>query len=156
TTALPKLLRTTAMSQVTSSNDWVTSASAEGPGVKVFQVGPDLPDRAIDVVQPGGGHRRPTFYVGDPEAGGRLWKWTTGMQQWQRIVPGPNNVPGVARRFFVDPYRPQLVYVLDSDQIWRSDDGGATWKIDENLERAFTQAGAFPSAIPSAGNPGEE
>jgi hypothetical protein len=155
TPALPKLLRTTAMSQITSSNDWVTSATAEGPGVKVFQVGPELPDAAIDVVQPSGGHRRPTFYVGDPDAGGRVWKWTAGMQQWQRIVPGPNNVPAVARRFFVDPYRPQLVYVLDSDHVRRSDDGGSTWTADESLERALTQARAFPFSIPYDGNPAE-
>lgn len=154
-----KLLRTTAMSQITSPGDWVTSATAEAPGVKVFQVGPDLPDVAVDVVQPSGGHARPTFYVGDPDGAGRMWKWTAGMRQWQQIVPGPSSggaaVPAAARRFFVDPYRPQFVYVLDTDHIRRSEDGGATWKIDESLERALTQAGAFPFAIPYDGNPGE-
>jgi hypothetical protein len=123
--------------------------------VKAFQVGPDLPDRAVDVVQGSGGHERPTFYVGDPDGRGRLWKWTAGMQQWQQLVPGPGDVPAAARRFFVDPYRPQLLYLLDLDHVRRSDDGGATWAVDESLERALTQAGAFPFQVPYDGNPGE-
>ena len=43
--------RTTALSAIAAANDWVSSATSEGPGVKVFQQGPDLPTQDISVVQ---------------------------------------------------------------------------------------------------------
>ena len=48
-----------------------------------------------------------------------------------------------ARRFFVDPYDPNLIYVIDGDAVKRSRDGGQTWQTDENLDRAVTENGAF-------------
>jgi hypothetical protein len=158
------LLRTTRVSAISSPNDWVTSATAESPSVKVFQQGPPLPSADVCVVQASGGHTSPVYYVGDPRAGGfggqmRLWKWTAGMTDWQQLVPGPlvrgTPVPAIARRYFVDPYRPSLLYVLDRDHVRRSDDGGATWVVDTPLERALTENGAFPFDIPDDGNPGE-
>ena len=41
-------------------------------------------------------------------------------------------------RFFVDPYRPNLIYLLDPTDVLRSDDGGATWQVDVALETQLT------------------
>jgi hypothetical protein len=148
------LLRTTALSQITSSDDWTTTATSEGSGVKVFHVGPPLPDLNASVVQVSGGHDSPVYYVSDPEVsvvGGqqRLWKWTAGMSSWQLLVPGnqanpPVGAPGISQRFFVDPYRPNRLYVLDKSHVWRSEDGGTHWTVETSLERNLTENGAFP------------
>lgn len=161
------VLRTTALSQITSEGDWVTTATAEGAGVKAFQVGPPLPDPLISTVQASGGHDAPTLYAGNaaPTVTNRvgtmgLWKLAPGGAAWQQVVPG-RAVPGgppaptIARRFFVDPYRPANVYVLGSDHVHRSDDGGASWKVDASLERMLTEDGAFPFAVGDTGNPAE-
>jgi hypothetical protein len=50
-------------------------------------------------------------------------------------------------RFFVDPYRPWLLYVLSDSHVFRSDNGGQTWAIDASLETQLTQGGAFPMNI---------
>jgi hypothetical protein len=150
--------RTTALSTIVTANDWVSSATAEGPGVKVFQQGPDLPSQAINVVQASGGHTSPSFYVGDPGSSSRLWKWAQGMSEWQEIVPGPVSGPGkpsTARRFFVSPYAPEVVYVLSDDHLYRSDNGGTSWVVDAGLESALTENGAFPVVISPDGNPGQ-
>lgn len=153
------LMRTTKLSQVTTPEDWLTTVTADGPGVKVFQQGPELPDARIGVVQASGGHRSPVFYVGDPEDRRRLWKWTAGMAAWQQLVPGPlvNGVPTPrsARRFYVDPYRSNLIYVIDTDRVLRSDDGGAAWTADTRLQNAVSENGAFPFDAPFDGNPGQ-
>lgn len=167
TTREALLLRTTRVSQITSSDDWVTSATQESPSVKVFQQGPPLPSPHACVVQASGGHASPVYYVSDSQVGNfpgqmRLWKWKAGMAAWQKIVPGPpavdstrpgTELPGSARRFFVDPYRPNLIYVLDSNRICRSDDGGNSWVIDTPLAQALTENGAFPFDVPNDGNP---
>jgi hypothetical protein len=160
-TGNPILLRTTALSQITSTNDWTTSATSEGPGVKIFQQGPVLPDINVSVVQASGGHDSPVFYVSDPEVGvggqQRLWKWTAGMTAWQLLVPGStapaNGVPRVAQRFFADPYRPNRIYILDQQHVLRSDDGGAHWVVDSNLEHNLTENGAFPFSSIDDGSP---
>lgn len=147
------LLRSTALSTVTSSDDWTTSATSEASGVKVFQQGPVLPDLNASVVQASGGHDAPVFYVGDPETQAvpgqqRLWKWTAGMSAWQLLVPGntaaSTAAPRIAQRFYVDPYRPNRVYLLDESHVRRSENGGATWTIDTSLETCLTGNGAFP------------
>ena len=43
-----------------------------------------------------------------------------------------------AVRFFVDPYRPNRIYILDPPNIKRSDNGGETWYVDTNLEVQLT------------------
>jgi hypothetical protein len=169
-----RLLRTTKLSQISSPNDWNTSATSESDGALVFQQGPDLPNSKIDIVQPSGGHDNPIFYVSDqgfvgtnqaptwPNGQKHLWKWTSGLEDWQPIIPGPiingRPVPQIARRFFVDPYRPDLIYVLDTDHILRSDDSGNSWIIDYSLEKQLTENGAFPLDvnIPNNVSPGEE
>jgi hypothetical protein len=99
-----------------------------------------------------------------------LWKWTEGMPAWEQIVPPPPPVifaaalgpPGTvpeapqnARRFFVDPYRPLLLYVLSDAHVFRSDNGGHNWVIDASLEQQLTQGGAFPMNIISDENPAD-
>ncbi|MGE0812887.1 MAG: WD40/YVTN/BNR-like repeat-containing protein [Vicinamibacterales bacterium] len=160
---LPELVRSTKVSRVTDAQFWETHATADGPDVRAFKVGPPLPAREIRVVQASGGHASPTFYVGDqrdrnsPTMVGldRLWKWTAGMADWQPIVPAPGvgRGPQAAQRFFADPYRPNLVYVLGNDHVYRSTTGGATWQVDTALERALTENGAFPLVTPDDGNP---
>jgi len=148
--------RTTALSTIATANDWVSSATAEGPGVKVFQQGPDLPSQSVNVVQGGGGHASPTLYVGDPDSTQRLWRWNASMSAWQPLVPSASpNGPATARRFFVNPYNAAVLYVLSDDHVRRSDDGGGSWRVDSSLERALTEHGAFPLDVAPDGNPGQ-
>lgn len=158
TDGLPELVRTTKLSRITDAQFWETHQTADGPNVRAFKVGPPLPSAAISVVQASGGHASPTFFVGDQTmsvgGGGRLWKWTQGATTWQPLVPAPaGRPPQVAQRFFVDPYRPSLIYVLARDHVYRSNDGGSTWVADSALERALTESGAFPIVIGDDGNP---
>jgi hypothetical protein len=166
------ILRTTAISSITVNTDWVTAAVQDGPGVKSFQVGPPLPDTGVNVVQASGGHAATAYYVGDPDSAMRLWKLEGNepvvsphaarppafRPTWRQLVPAtgaPGSVPMIARRFFVDPYRANLIYVLGSDHVYRSDNGGDSWTIDASLESALNENGAFPFAIPNDGNPDE-
>jgi photosystem II stability/assembly factor-like uncharacterized protein len=158
TTTKALLLRTTKLGSVTSMNDWVTSATEESSGAKVFQQGPDLPVVGVNVVQASGGHDAPVFYIGDLGGAQRVWKWAKGMAGWEQIVPGAAggaDNPQAAIRFFVDPYLPHIIYVLDRNGIYFSDNYGNTWRRDTKFEEAITENGAFPFVIPSDGNPGE-
>jgi hypothetical protein len=148
--SIAKLLRTTAMRKIQQPQDWITTDHADGPDVKAFQQGPDLPDPGIAVVQASGGHGYATFYVGDMSQtrGQRIWKWRAGMPTWQQVVPATGAAgPADALRFFVDPYRPVLIYVLSTTGMYRSEDGGATWASDQTLQSAITENGAFPLHI---------
>jgi hypothetical protein len=157
------LMRTTAMTALTTSDVWNSTASAEGPGVLVFQVGPPLPDETIGVVQASGGHDRPTFYVGNTNnsvfapapSGGSLWCLNPGSTSWRQIVPAPAQGPQVANRFFVDPYRPNSLYVLATDSVYYSADGGSSWSADAEFDSVITENGAFPrtNLLYSAGQP---
>ena len=158
---LPELVRTTKLSLIDDAQFWETNNTSDGPNVRAFKVGPPLPSRAVSVVQASGGHASTTLVVGEQDTtrGGqrRVWRWAPGMADWQPIVPGPQGPatgqPRLAQRFFVDPYRPTLVYVLADDHVYRSTNGGATWQVDTALERALTENGAFPFVIPDDGNP---
>ena len=107
----------------------------------VEQQGPFLPSVNAGIVQASGGHIDTVFYVGDTN---RLWKWTEGMASWQQLVPGRGATQ--ARRFFVNPYVPRMIYLLDQRNVMRSDDGGATWQIDASLEQQLTCGGRIPAA----------
>jgi hypothetical protein len=147
-----RLLRTTKMSTITEATHWNTTATADGPTVKVFAQGPVLPNPMIGVVQPSGGHGNPTFYIGDQAEGASqgVWSWRRGQASWEPLVPTPaGSGPARARRFFVDPHRPAIIYVLAPDRVWRTDDAGSTWSIDESLETALTEGGAFPVNLTS-------
>ncbi|HWM29554.1 MAG TPA: sialidase family protein [Woeseiaceae bacterium] len=126
------LKRTRKMSSIVSADDW------ENPEI-VEQIGPDLPPGAA-IAQAAGGHANPVFYVSDNN---RLWKLDAASQTWRQIVPGgpPGWTATAARRFFVDPFNPDLVYILDTDRFRVSVDGGASWMEDVFLTRAMTGDG---------------
>jgi hypothetical protein len=113
-----------------------------GTSGPVEQVGPFLPDPTIGIVQASGGREGTVFYVGSSSTR-RVWKWREGMAAWQQLVPGRG--AGEAKRFFVSPYEPNLLYVIDRDRIRRSDDGGNTWHVDEDLDRMVTCNGRIPA-----------
>jgi hypothetical protein len=154
-----QLLRAPRLSMVTAASDWL----APGPGSTVNTVGPPAPSIEITAVQASGGHESPTYYLADIPIDGffgqrRLWRWQEGMAGWEELVPGqagPTPRPTDVRRFYVSPYNPNLVYVVASNHVFRSDDAGATWLIDNRLERAVTENGVFPYVSPSDGNPGQ-
>jgi uncharacterized repeat protein (TIGR01451 family) len=138
------LVRTTRINEITTQADW---------NAIPVQQGPDLIGELqnVWVVQASGGHERPTFYVADPGASNSLWKWTQGMPNWQPIVPADDGSATVVRRFFVHPYDPTLIYIIDQDAIKRSTNGGQTWEIDESLDAAVTENRSFsydPATLP--------
>ena len=133
-TANPVLVRTQSILDITSRDEWVTSATSPGQGANVFRQGPPLPGPNLGVVQASGGHDATVFYVGG--LAGTFWSWTEGKANWTQLVPGPG--ASAAIRFFVDPYRPNLIYLLDRDHVKRSDDGGSTWQVDQSLEAQLT------------------
>ena len=135
------LLRTQQLLNIDSPDDWDTLATTPFEGQRVYQQGPTLPSAGLGVLQASGGHTGTVFYVGGNDAR-ELWKWTDGMTNWQRLVPAQGVT--LARRFFVDPYRPNLIYLLDTSNIRRSDDGGKTWQIDWNLQNQLTGGDRIP------------
>ena len=136
----PLLVRTQNIIDIQDRQEWVTTATGPGQGSNVFLQGPPLRGANLGVVQAAGGHANTVFYVG---GNGTLWTWTAGANAWKQLVPAPP-IPvksvGVssATRFFVHPYQPNIIYVLDIDHVKRSDNGGATWVVDQNLETQLT------------------
>ena len=147
---------------IQTPQDWENplKAAQYGPALPPCPAG--MPADCLDVVQASGGHTNPVVYVGDPgdgpNDGGRthaltLWKWAPGMQSWQQIVPSPAATPAgkraeSAHRFFVDPFHPNTLYVLDTgipSAVKRSDDGGATWQVDTSLDEAVTEGHRYAS-----------
>jgi hypothetical protein len=141
------LVRSTNVAGITAASDWDSTATTASVFVNVFRQGPAFPAGAIQIVQASGGHTNPTFYIGDTIG---LWKWTSGMPGWLQMVPATGG-PQKAVRFYVDPYRPERIYLIDSDHAWRSGDGGNKWVKDTKLEAALTENGAFPMVAPSGG-----
>ena len=138
-TAQPVLVRTLNILDIGSRDEWITTATGPGQGANVFQQGPPLPRPNLGVVQASGGHETPIFTVGGD---GTLWSWTDGQAGWLQLVPGGG--ASMAIRFFVDPYRPNLVYLLDTDHVRRSNDGGRTWHVDQQLGRQLTWNNQIP------------
>ena len=140
TTGQPVLVRTQNILDIVHRVEWVTTATAPGQGANVYLQGPPLPQPNLGIVQASGGHTATVFYVGGSGIGGNrtLWTWTDGAANWNQIVPAPVMAGSVgansAIRFFVSPYQPNLIYILDSDGVKRSDDGGITWNRDSSLE----------------------
>jgi hypothetical protein len=122
------LKRTRKLSSISSAADWDNPAIAE-------QMGPNLPPGAV-IAQAAGGHAKPVFYVSD---GNSLFRLGAASQIWRQIVPGGGATS--ARRFFVDPFNPDLVYILDSNRFRVSIDGGESWMDDVFLTQAMTGAG---------------
>jgi hypothetical protein len=148
----PVLVRTQNIFDIKHRNEWVTTATGPGQGAKVYQQGPPLPEPGLGAVQAAGGHANTVFYAG---GNGHLWKWTTGdTTGWQQIVGAPSASAKNALIFFVHPYRPNVIYILDREfrfgfpitHIKRSDDGGSTWNVDRNLEKQLTWNGRIPTS----------
>ena len=99
-----------------------TAPSRGGDARQITQVG-----------TPQGGHSSPTFYIGDAVG---LWKWTSGMPGWLQMVPATGG-PQKAVRFYVDPYRPERIYLIASDHAWRSGDGRQDPATDSGPLRAL-------------------
>ncbi len=135
-TARAFVARTQNISDI-SGTDWI------GPSGNIVQQGPDLPDPNLGVLQASGGHTNTVFYAGGNYAN-ELWMWRDGMNAWARIVPGAGS--NVAQRFFVNPYNPNVIYILDAQDVKRSDDGGASWQQDASLEQQLTCGGRIPIA----------
>jgi hypothetical protein len=127
------LLRTTAISTIANVQDW-------GDPAKARQIGPVLPP-GVDIVQASGGHVSPVFYVGD--ANSVLFRLSDDGSQWIQIVPGgaPGQTATSARRFFVNPFHPANIYILDDTAVKTSLDRGVSWLVNTSLTRAVTNGG---------------
>ena len=140
-----RVVRTTKLSSIGSLNDWTDTS-------KVQLIGTILPDDGTGkepVVQAAGGHADPTFYVADFK--GHLFKWIDAAQTWTQIVPGgpPGRASTGCIRFFVDPYQPQIIYLVDPSGILISLDGGNTWQPETNLSNAVSGNGKIITASSS-------
>jgi hypothetical protein len=132
-----KVLRTTKISSITQLSDW------DDPN-KAQPIGTALPITAVKpepVVQASGGHGSPVFFVSDGM--GTLLKWDDGLAMWRTIVPGgPTGRSATgAISFFVDPFRPQIIYLVDQSGIKVSLDGGESWLPELALAQAVTAGG---------------
>jgi hypothetical protein len=132
------VLRTRALSSISQLSDWDDPAKAEPVGTK-------LPAGA-NVVQASGGHRNPVFYVANAN-GGNVWRWDAGGGIWKPIVPGgpPGQSASFALSFFVDPFRPNVIYLVDVSGIKVSLDFGESWLPEPGLTLAMTAAGKLRS-----------
>jgi hypothetical protein len=128
------LFRTTAIDSITQLDHW------HDPG-KAQQIGPQLPMGAI-IPQAGGGHAKPVFYLGT-RFGGQVFKLNDAHTSWDTIVPNITLLTPVkaALRWFVDPYEPNTIYVLDADGVKVSVDGGRSWDLDARFTRVITADG---------------
>jgi hypothetical protein len=131
------VFRTQAITSITTPAQWEDPAHAE-------QLGPPLPDPAPDmivgVVQASGGHLNPAIFVSDTVS---LWSLDRVLQAWRLLVPGgpPGRSASKANRFWVDPFNPLLIYLLDVDGFRVSVDGGASWMFDAELTAAMSGGG---------------
>ncbi|MFN8571379.1 MAG: FG-GAP-like repeat-containing protein [Gemmatimonadaceae bacterium] len=148
----PVVVRTHNIFDIKHRDEWITTATGPGQGANVFLQGPPLPEPGLSVLQAAGGHANPVYYAG---GNGNLWRLAPGGTAWNQIVPAlPNRRSAGARtatRFFAHPYQPSVVYLLDSDHVKRTDNGGSTWLIDQSLETQLTWNGQI--AISSNADP---
>jgi photosystem II stability/assembly factor-like uncharacterized protein len=139
------LFRTRKITSITKLNDWHDSNKAEqiGPQLPVGVANPGINPRAGAIIpQASGGHADPVFYVGD-RIGGRVFKLNQARTAWNQIVPNNTLLTPVksALRWFVDPYEPNTIYVLDADGVKVSVDGGGRWDLDVRFTRVITVDG---------------
>ena len=128
------VLRTTRIRSIGSLDDWHDTSKAQ-------QVGPTMPPGAV-VVQASGGHANPVMFVANRF--GTVWRLNAAQTSWDQIVPRnpTGSVPvGLALSWFVDPYDPDIIYVLDLQGVKLSIDGGVSWFLDVDLTTAVTGAG---------------
>jgi len=135
-TGIASLLRTTAIRSISQQSDWLDLAKAS-------TVGPALPANAF-VVQASGGHAATVFYVGDgSNQSGTVWKLDATSNAWIKIVPGGTGSvqAGTALSWFVNPYDPDEIYVLDYSGVKFSTDGGQSWLYHIAMTHAVTANG---------------
>jgi hypothetical protein len=123
------IVRTMAISSIATVDDWTNPANAT-------MIGPQLPMN-VDVVQAAGGHIVTAFYVGD--AAGTVYKLSTDESAWDKIAP--RGAVGAALRWFVDPFDPDTIYVLDYGGVKVSVDGGESFQPDFWLTYVVTAGG---------------
>jgi hypothetical protein len=146
------VFRTQAISGITNAAQWedLAHAQQEGPPLPV-----PAPGMVVGIVQASGGHLNPAIFVSDTVS---LWSLDRGLQTWRLLVPGgpPGRSANTASRFWVDPFNPLLIYLLDFDRFRVSLDGGASWLFDADLTRAMSgdgkldlrqQLGALPGVV---------
>lgn len=153
----PMLVRTQNIFDVKHREEWLTTATGPGHGANVYLQGPPLPSSGLGVVQASGGHASTVFYAG---GNGELWKLTDAAGSWIKIAPAlsfPHGSVGVksAIRFFVSPYDPKLIYLLDEHAVKRSDDGGVTWRFDPALQQQLTLNANIPVSTNDPGQLGD-
>ena len=136
-----KLLRTTSISSITQLSDWDDPGKAQPIGTAL----PGNPTLTEPIVQVSGGHANPVFFVGDGM--GKLFKLEDPAGTWQAIVPGgpPGRSASFAKRFFVDPFHPEIIYLVDTSGIKVSIDGGESWLPEVGLTKAVTADGKISS-----------
>lgn len=105
-----------------------------------------LPIRDLRV-QAAGGHQSTNFYVND---GKRLYRSEHPVNSWREIIP--NGTISEVNRFFVNPYDPAVIYVMNDTGIYISTDYGDTWDTDEKLTNALTDNGAWNLTCNSGDN----
>lgn len=134
-----ELLRTTALSAITSASDWDSS--------KALRQGPIFPAEmnGVSIVQAAGGHNATFFYVGD---GNGLWRWTSGAMAWVRVVPAADSSAATAQRFFADPYDANRIYIVDHGVVKRSENMGTTWFRDDSLDTLASEGHTFSDGVP--------
>lgn len=154
----PGLVRSQSIFNIANRDEWQTTATEPIPGANVYLQGPPLPvptakfgiiNPSLGVVQASGGHTSTVFYVGGD---GTLLSWQEGQTSWKLLVPATVTTStsvavNQATRFFVSPYLPNLIYVLDKDHVKRSDDGGETWSIDTELEKQLRWKLQIPFSV---------
>jgi hypothetical protein len=129
-----QVLRTTAIRSIQTDDDWHDPNKAQ-------PIGPPLPPGAI-VVQASGGHAQPVVFAGSRF--GAIWKLDDAHTAWNMIVPktvGTGTSVGSALQWFVDPFDPEVIYVLDAAGIKVSADGGDSWFFDAAMTNALTGGG---------------
>jgi hypothetical protein len=126
------------------------------------------------ILQAAGGHSNPTYYVGDRVAPADGSLFNLGQQGnhlyrshrtsdgtldgWDCIVPGPatrgthdgrcassGSSAKQAWAFVSDPYDANVVYILDTDGVKLSTDGGTTWRRVQSLSDWIFEGGRLGS-----------
>ena len=133
-----QVVRTTSIFAIHSVSDWSDTTKAQPVGTPL----PGNPTDAEPVVQASGGHANPVFYVND--ATGVLRKWDPPSNSWKQIVPGgiPGQMSNGAFMFFVDPFNPLVIYIVDTQLgVMVSLDGGTSWQTEPHLNNAVSAGG---------------